>query len=225
MKSIFVTSSGTEIGKTFVSTHIVRQLLARDHTVKALKPVVSDITEDNFAGSDTNLLIEAMGQTATPDTIDAVSPWRFEPALSPDMAAKREGRSIDYQELLTFCNTGRQGDHDVTLIEGVGGLMVPLDETHLVRDWIVDLKTAGEMDIVMVVGAYLGTVSHTLSTLSALAEVGLSPKLIVVSEREPGPVPLQETIDTIARFAPDQTFVGFPQQGEGSIIPDLISAL
>ncbi|MBV1886616.1 MAG: dethiobiotin synthase, partial [Parvibaculaceae bacterium] len=111
MKTIFVTASGTEIGKTFVATTLVRQLRAQGLKVRALKPVVSDVTAQNFAESDTALMIAALGETPDAKTIDAVSPWRFEPALSPDMAAKREGRSIDFEELIRFCEEGRKGDH------------------------------------------------------------------------------------------------------------------
>ena len=226
MKTIFVTASGTEIGKTFVATTLVRQLRAQGLKVRALKPVVSDVTAQNFAQSDTALMIDALGETPDAKTIDAVSPWRFEPALSPDMAARREGRSIDFEELISFCEEGRTGDHDVTVIEGVGGLMVPLDDQHLVRDWMLRLNQTAPLEIVMVVGAYLGTVSHSLTTLSALREVGLGPKVVVVSERDPGPVSLEETMETIARFAPDVNFIGLPQQTEGaSNTPDLTAAL
>jgi len=225
MKTIFVTASGTEIGKTFIATTLVRQLRAQGLKVRALKPVVSDVTAENFSQSDTALMIDALGETPDAKTIDAVSPWRFEPALSPDMAARREGRSIDFEELISFCEEGRKGDHDVTVIEGVGGLMVPLDDQHLVRDWIVRLNQTAPLEIVVVVGAYLGTVSHSLTTLSSLREVELTPKIVVVSERDPGPVSLDETMETIARFAPEVNFMGMPQQQDDVQPPDITAAL
>lgn len=225
MKTIFVTASGTEIGKTFIATTLVRQLRAQGLKVRALKPVVSDVTAENFSQSDTALMIDALGETPDAKTIDAVSPWRFEPALSPDMAARREGRSIDFEELISFCEEGRKGDHDVTVIEGVGGLMVPLDDQHLVRDWIVRLNQTAPLEIVVVVGAYLGTVSHSLTTLSALREVELVPKVVVVSERDPGPVSLDETMETISRFAPEINFMGLPQQKDDAQTPDITAAL
>ncbi len=225
MKTIFVTASGTEIGKTFVATTLVRQLRAQGLKVRALKPVVSDVTAENFSQSDTALMIDALGETPDAKTIDAVSPWRFEPALSPDMAARREGRSIDFEELISFCEEGRKGDHDVTVIEGVGGLMVPLDDQHLVRDWMVRLNQTAPLEIVVVVGAYLGTVSHSLTTLSALREVELAPKVVVVSERDPGPVSLDETMETIARFAPEVNFLGMPQQKDDAQTPVITAAL
>ncbi|MBL1234488.1 MAG: dethiobiotin synthase [Rhodobiaceae bacterium] len=225
MKTIFVTASGTEIGKTFIATTLVRQLRAQGLKVRALKPVVSDVTAENFSQSDTALMIDVLGETPDAKTIDAVSPWRFEPALSPDMAARREGRSIDFEELISFCEEGRKGDHDVTVIEGVGGLMVPLDDQHLVRDWIVRLNQTAPLEIVVVVGAYLGTVSHSLTTLSSLREVELTPKIVVVSERDPGPVSLDETMETIARFAPEVNFMGMPQQQDDVQPPDITAAL
>ncbi|MDX5365883.1 MAG: dethiobiotin synthase [Alphaproteobacteria bacterium] len=195
MLPIFVTSSGTEIGKTYVSAMLTRELRAR-----AIKPLVSGIDEATFAESDPAALLAAMGEDASFANAGLVSRWRFKAALSPDMAARREGRSIDFGELVEECVTAAR-KHDPLVIEGVGGLMVPLDGTHTVLDWMkaVDAKTG--LASILVVGAYLGTISHTLTTLAVMRAEGLTPRLIVLSEKEPGPVPAAETAETIERFS------------------------
>lgn len=195
MPPIFVTSSGTEIGKTYVSAMLTRELRAR-----AIKPLVSGIDEATFAESDPAALLAAMGEDASFANAGLVSRWRFKAALSPDMAARREGRSIDFGELVEECVTAAR-KHDPLVIEGVGGLMVPLDGTHTVLDWMkaVDAKTG--LASILVVGAYLGTISHTLTTLAVMRAEGLTPRLIVLSEKEPGPVPAAETAETIERFS------------------------
>lgn len=195
MPPIFVTSSGTEIGKTYVSAMLTRELKAR-----AIKPLVSGIDEETFAESDPAALLAAMGEEVSYVNAGLVSHWRFKAALSPDMAAKREGRGIDFGELVDEC-VSAANKHDPLVIEGVGGLMVPLDGAHTVLDWMKALDAETGLASILVVGAYLGTISHTLTTLAVMRAEGLTPRVIVVSEKEPGPVPAEETAETIARFS------------------------
>jgi dethiobiotin synthetase len=79
--------------------------------------------------------------------------------------------------------------------------MVPLDERHTVLDWMKALKAETDIAPLLVVGAYLGTISHTLTSLAVMRAENIAPRAIVVSEKEPGPVPVEETAETIARFA------------------------
>jgi dethiobiotin synthetase len=195
MPPIFVTSSGTEIGKTYVSAMLTRELKAR-----AIKPLVSGLDEETFPGSDPAQLLAAMGEPVTYENASLVSRWRFRAALSPDMAAKREGRAIDFDELVAECVSAAKR-HDPLVIEGVGGLMVPLDERHTVLDWMKALKAETGLAPLLVVGAYLGTISHTLTSLAVMRAENIAPRVIVVSEREPGPVPVGETAAAIAHFA------------------------
>jgi len=216
MGIIFVTSSGTDIGKTYVSALLLRQLRARGLPARALKPVVSGLDEATFAASDPAALLAAMGEPVVYENADMVSRWRFRAPLSPDMAARREGEEIDFGELVAHCRA-RAAIHDPLLIEGVGGLMVPLDARHTVLDWMIALKDTGLAPL-LVVGSYLGTISHTLTALDVMRRNGLEPRAIVVSESPASPVPLDETVETITRFA-QLNAVALPRGGE----PDLAS--
>ena len=89
------------------------------------------------------------------------------------------------------------------MIEGVGGVMVPLTADKLVIDWIADLHAEAALDPLLVVGSYLGTISHTLTAVEAMRVRGLEPSAIIMSESPESPVPLAETSATIARFLPD----------------------
>ena len=195
MTAIFVTSSGTEIGKTYVAAMLTRELRAR-----AIKPLVSGFDEETFPESDPAMLLAAMGEEVTFENAARVSRWRFKAALSPDMAAKREGRTIDFDALVEEC-VDAAARHDPLVIEGVGGLMVPLDARRTVLDWMKALDARVRLAPLLVVGAYLGTISHTLTTLAVMRGEGLTPRAIVVSEAAPGPVPVEETAETIARFS------------------------
>lgn len=198
MKKLFVSSSGTGIGKTLVSAALIHQLRASGHTVRVLKPVISGYTPDTHHESDTGILLDSLGANHDGPAIDRVSPFRFEAPLSPDMAAIREGKSIDYDALLDVCRSAESGDEDVLLVEGVGGVMVPLTEDRTVLDWMAALNHP----CVLVVGSYLGTISHTLTAVETLRLRDIPLTAMVISESEESPVPPEETRDAIRRFAP-----------------------
>ena len=207
-KPVFVTSSGTEIGKTYVSAMLTQELGAR-----ALKPLVSGIDAETFPESDPAMLMAAMGLEPRLEDAGIVSRWRFRAALSPDMAARREGKEISFPDLVEECVTAAQKPGPL-VIEGVGGLMVPLDGKHLVLDWMKELDRRIGLAPVLVVGAYLGTISHTLTTLAVMRAENLLPRVIVVSEREAGPVPVEETAETIARFTNGVPVRSLPHGGK-----------
>ena len=189
----FITATGTEIGKTHVTCELLRRLRSQGEPTLALKPVVTGFDPASPAGSDPVRLLEAQGLEPTPDAIAAISPWRFAAPLSPDWAASLEQRSIDYAELLAFCR-GHLRNAASVFIEGIGGVMVPLDETHTVLDLMAELG----LPVVLVTGTYLGTLSHTLSALAVLRSRGL--RCLVAVNDSPGDTPDPDrTAETIAR--------------------------
>jgi dethiobiotin synthetase len=207
MTALFVTATGTDIGKTFVTTGLIRALRAKGRIVDALKPVVSGFDPADVAPTDTGAILEALGKGLSPETIAEISPWRFAAPLSPDMAARREGRRIDFEALLAFCRMSAASALGTLLIEGVGGIMVPLDDRHTVLDWMAALN----LPVLLVAGSYLGTISHTLSALDVLARRGLSVLSVVVSESVGSPVDLAETAETIRRFGNAVDVVNLPR--------------
>ncbi len=225
MRTLFVTSSGTEIGKTLIVTILAHQLRDRGKSVRALKPVVTGFTPETAAGSDTALILQSLGDAMTAETIEAVSPWRFAEPLSPDMAAAREGRRIDLDAIVEFCRDVETGDQDVLLIEGVGGVMAPLTETESVLDWMAAL----DVPVLLVVGSYLGTISHTLTAHETLKGRGLTPDAVIVSESPESPVPPAETKTTLARFLGDLPIALLPRLAAGEAIwraaPDFLGPL
>jgi dethiobiotin synthetase len=178
-----------------VTLRLVEELRAAGRSAQALKPVASGFDAAHPEGSDTALLSRAQGLDLTEKSLDAVSPWRFAAPLSPDMAASRERRSIQFDVLVAYCRAASER-RGVTLIEGIGGVMTPLDAEHTVLDWIEALRTPA----LLVVGSYLGTLSHSLTAASALRARGVTIAGVVVSESEEQPVPAAETAATLARF-------------------------
>jgi dethiobiotin synthetase len=191
--AIFVTGSGTDVGKTFLSAALIRHWRAAGQTVAAFKPVVSGFDPATPESSDPGVLLAALGR---PTEIGTISPWRFAAPLSPDMAAAREGRALDFNAIVEFSRRA-VASADRVLIEGVGGVMVPLDERHTVLDWMSALR----LPLLLVAGSYLGTISHTLTALRVLAQRNLTIAAVAISESVAPGAPLDETVATIARFA------------------------
>jgi dethiobiotin synthetase len=207
----FVTSTGTDIGKTFVTAGLIRYLRESNQPVTAFKPIVSGYDSSVAETSDPAVLLSALGRPVTADEVERIAPWRFRAPLSPDLAATREGRRVDFEKLISFSRAAIAAATGPLFIEGVGGIMVPLDGQRTVLDWM----TALDIPLLLVVGGYLGTISHTLTALDVLAQRKLTVAAIVVSESERDPVELDDTVASIARFAGTAGVVGLPRLPAG----------
>jgi len=196
MAAYFVTATGTDIGKTFVTAGLIRTMRGMGLRPSALKPVVSGFDMARAAESDPGILLDSMGEGITEDALRRIAPWRFSAPLSPGMAAALEGREIDFAALIGFCRDVLRGTSQPLFIEGVGGVMVPLDREHTVLDWI----SALELPVLLVAGTYLGSISHTLTALDVLARARLDVSALVLNDSGNNPVAPDETAATIARF-------------------------
>jgi dethiobiotin synthetase len=205
--AVFVTGTGTDVGKTFVTAALIGHMRAAGRTVEAIKPLVSGFDPASAAESDPGVLLAALGRPATIAEIERISPWRFAAPLSPDLAAKREGRAIDFDALVEFSRHRAEASRGSLFIEGVGGIMVPLDERQTVLDWMSALR----YPLILVVGSYLGTISHALTALDVLARRKLDVAAVVVSESETNGAPLDDTVATISRFAGRTDLLGVPR--------------
>lgn len=198
MPALFITATGTEIGKTFVAAGLLATLREQGRSVAVLKPVVTGFDARDFRGSDPAILARACGQPTDLASIAAISPWRFAAPLSPDIAAAREERSIDFSALARTCKDAITAADDVLLIEGIGGLMVPFNAQATVCDLIVSL----DIPLLLVAGTYLGSLSHTLCALDVARHRRLRIAALVLNESPDAPVPLDATTASLANFWP-----------------------
>lgn len=175
MRGVFVTGTGTEVGKTVVAAAIARTLAAAGERVAAFKPAVSGLDEVTAEGvePDHELLRRAAGSAQSDEEI---APYRFGPAVSPHLAAEVAGTSIDPGRIVAAAEAAGAGA-DVLVSEGVGGLMVPLTPDYLVRDFARDLG----LPVVVVASPGLGTINHTLLTVEAARAVGLEVAAVVLT--------------------------------------------
>ncbi len=211
MAAYFVTSTGTDIGKTFVTAALIRYMRESNQPVSALKPIVSGYDSSVVDTSDPAVLLAALGRPASADEVERIAPWRFRAPLAPDLAAAREGRSVDFDRVVAFSRATVSNAKGPLFIEGVGGIMVPLAGRRTVLDWM----TALDIPLLLIVGGYLGTISHTLTALDVLAQRKLTIAAIVVSESERDPVALDDTVASIERFSNGVEVVGLPRLPAG----------
>jgi len=197
MQGLFITSVGTEVGKTLVTALLCRQLIAKGRRVRALKPVVSGYS-DGDSQSDPARILRSLGRAPGPEAIDEIAPWRFAEPVSPHLAARREGRPVALDEVVAFCREVH--DADVRLVEGAGGVMSPIVEGAT----CLGLAAALGDPAVLVTGSYLGAISHTLTALVALKKRGVGVAGIVVSESDPS-AGLEDMMESLREFAGEET--------------------
>ena len=178
MRGVFVTGTGTEVGKTVVAAVIARTHAAAGETVAVFKPAVSGL--DDAGESDHALLRRAAGSEQSDDEI---APYRYRAPVSPHLGAELAGERIDPARLRDAA-LAAASRRDVLVCEGVGGFLVPLTLGYLVRDLARDLG----VPIVVAAAPGLGTINHTLLTLEAIRAVGLEVSAVVLTPwpAEPG---------------------------------------
>jgi dethiobiotin synthetase len=202
---VFVTGTGTEVGKTVVAAAIAHTLAAQGHRVAVFKPAVTGLDEPGEA--DHELLRRAAGSDQSDEEI---APYRYGPPASPHLAAATAGEVIEPARLLEAAQAAAAGS-DALVCEGVGGLLVPLagrvvspmgievDRPYLVRDLAVDLGCP----LVVVSPPGLGTINHTLLTIESARAAGLEVAMVVLTPWPDQPTQIErsnrETIASLGK--------------------------
>ena len=197
MRGVFVTGTDTGAGKSVVAAAICAALAARGERVAAFKPTVTGLEESpNGWPHDHHLLAGAASAGQSPEE---VSPWRFEPAVSPHLAAEQVGTRLQPPWVVERArHAGRRAD--VLVCEGVGGVLVPLTPGWLVRDFARELG----LPVLIAARPALGTINHTLLTVEAVRSAGLEPAGIVMTPWPDDPGEMErsnrETVERLARI-------------------------
>lgn len=221
MPGLFVTATGTDVGKTFVAAGLLRAARRAGRTATALKPVLTGYDPALAAASDAGLLLAATGRQAGAAAVAAIAPWRFAAPLSPDMAAAAEGREApDLEGVARFCRASLEAEPWV-LVEGIGGIMVPLDRRHTV----LDLVAALHLPILLLSPTALGAISHALTALAAMATRGLVPATLLLVESVGSTVAAAATRDTLAAFCPGVPIAILSRDPPERVFDDLLEAL
>lgn len=193
MSAVFITATGTDIGKTHVACALIRSLQAQGRAVDAFKPVLSGY--DAYPGSDAARLLTALGRTEA--DLDAMSPLRFSAPLAPPSAARLEGATLALSDLTARCRERVASSQGLLLIEGAGGVMSPIADKATNLELLCELR----IPAVLVTGSYLGAISHALTALETLWSRGCAIAAVTVSESENAPA-IAEITEALETFAP-----------------------
>ena len=167
-KGILITGTDTGVGKTFFSCGLAALLRANGYRVGVMKPAETGcVVKDGQLFPDDAWRLKAASGCAEP--LERICPYRLSEPLAPSIAADRAGVKIDIDHLLTVCGE-ISAKHDVTLVEGAGGLMVPLAASFT----FADFARVAKLPVVVVVANKLGVINHLLLTLEHASCMGLS---------------------------------------------------
>ncbi len=167
MNRLFVTGTDTGVGKTRIAAGLCLAYAAAGQRVAAMKPVASGCsrTPAGLRNEDAVALLAAMNVRAR---YEEVNPYAFEPAIAPHIAAQEAGYPIDFDRL-DRCYERLCLLSDITIVEGAGGWLAPLDAERT----FADLAVRWQLDVVLVVGLRLGCLNHALLTAEAIQRRGL----------------------------------------------------
>lgn len=175
---IFVTGTDTGVGKTVVSASLAFQMKQQGYTVGVMKPVETGISNAGMAQSDA---VRLQAIVESDDALAAICPFLFELPLAPLAAAQAERRQIDPAVIhKVYRLLSRQ--YDYLVVEGVGGIHVPLAPNIDVLDLIVQMK----LPVVVVGRSRLGGINHALLTVEAVRRRKIPIAAIVLNQTEPG---------------------------------------
>ncbi len=174
-KGFFITGTDTGVGKTFVTAGIAAVLKEKGINVGTMKPIETGCAEKDgkLEPQDAFYLKNATG---TDDGLDLINPYRFKAPVAPSIASRLEGKTIDLTKIKA-CYETLASKHPVMLVEGVGGLLAPVNENETVADLVKVLH----LPLIIIVEARLGMINHTLLTVKEAQTVGIEVKGIIIN--------------------------------------------
>lgn len=174
MKSIFITATDTEVGKTTIASGIISGLIKQSSTplrVAGFKPIAAgcEVIDGELKNEDALSLIQAgNSQFNSQFNYQQVNPFALKAAIAPHIAAKQQGVSINSAQLDRHYQNWQQTELDYLIIEGAGGWQLPINDTEYLSDWVV----SQQIPVILVVGLKLGCINHALLSAMAIAQMG-----------------------------------------------------
>ncbi len=200
--SIFITATGTGLGKTFLSSMLAKKMIENGDNIKAIKPVATGFNYGKIEHSDSGILLSSLNKPVNIEEIKKITPWIYKNPVSPAQASIKENKFVDFKELLKWCeneiNLCKRND-SYLLVEGIGGIMVPLNTKNTVFELLKKLK----IPVILMTGSYLGSISHTLTAYRSLKSISSRILSIVVNESIEENVGLDETLQILSHFILD----------------------
>jgi len=159
MKKVFITGTGTGVGKTYITSIILKNLLLRQKVI-GIKPISAGISQDNLLNEDVQTLLDCQPSI---DDHQKINFYSLKKAVSPHIGAEEEGVQIDFDFIKQRINA-LENEYDRVLIEGVGGILSPVDQSRTNLDLIKHL----DIPVILIIGLKLGCINDALLTQHAL---------------------------------------------------------
>ena len=196
---LFITGTDTGVGKTYITALIARDLRASGIPVGVFKPACSG-AEFSAVGEPVWPDLVALSDAAQIVDLDRICPYRLRAPLAPPVAARAENITLDLQEMLAGFRRWQTDDERCVLVEGVGGLLCPLTETHSIADFAL----LTELPLLIVARLGLGTINHTLLTIDVAQRRGLLIAGVVLNDAqaEADSLAAQTNLAELRRCAP-----------------------
>ncbi len=174
MKGIWIAGTDTGIGKTHIAAHLLARL-RKDVDAFPMKPIQTGSVENR--APDLDLCLNQADLSPTQEEYSLMCPYLFKPACSPHLAAKMADSEIDIDHI-TKCAHTLWENHDFLVIEGAGGLLVPING----KETMLDLMKALPLPVLLIARGGLGTINHTLLSLKALQAASLPIAGVVLND-------------------------------------------
>lgn len=180
MTGIFITGTDTDIGKTVVAAGLAGALMDKGYNVGVMKPVQSgaEMKNGTLYSQDAEVMIKAVGSS---DEMELICPVLLREALAPSVAAELEGKQLDLEQIRN-AYMELEKRHDLVVVEGAGGIAVPLKDKFLIADLILYLG----IPAIIVARAGLGTINHTFLTIEYARKCGISVVGVIINNYKGG---------------------------------------
>lgn len=199
---VFITGTDTGVGKTFIAAGLATILRAGGYKIGVMKPAETGCPEQNgsLIPQDAVQLKEASG---CEEPLERICPYRLPDPLAPSVAAERAGRKIDVAHLASLYRQ-ISAKHDLTIVEGAGGLLVPLLPHYTYADWLRLTK----IPLIVVAANRLGAINHALLTLEHASCLGLTVLGYILNHCDAAPTQAAGTNPAALRALTSVPFLG-----------------
>lgn len=219
-RGLLITATGTDVGKTLVTTGLIRQCLARGIDAMVMKPVQTGACRDEsgaWIAPDVETVCGGSGLRIAPEEFADVCPYVYEPACSPHLAARMAGEQISTDRIVAGARRLLER-HGLLVVETAGGILVPLNDGQTT----IDLAAALAMPVLLVGHSGLGTLNQVLLSLEAMRAKKLKVLGVVLNDRQPVPSGgrfiREDNIRAIEHYGQVRVLAGIPHLGDP---PDL----
>tara|TARA_A100001011_G_scaffold390887_1_gene475197 strand:- start:891 stop:1580 length:690 start_codon:yes stop_codon:yes gene_type:complete len=191
-KNIFITSTGTNLGKTYCLVEILKELAKKKIMANGYKPILSGFNSNNIADSDSYKILQTRNIIPDINLIKEITPWLFKSPIAPSIAAMKEKKTLKYKEVLKWC-LEKSNKSGINIFEGAGGIYVPIEG----KKTILNLMQELECKVVLIVGNYLGSVSHTISAIKNIQHENIEIINVIINKNTDNNINIQDTENLI----------------------------